>query len=253
MLYRIKASARISSPLLMGLVLAACGGSGGGGLTSDTPDQPTIELKPGGYATTIAFDDGSTVDAATLLSPSGRFVVLVDFDDITSGILEYGSGGTITGIGTDYVFDGLSWQTQSGTISGEAASSSSATITAIAPGYESTSTLERDDQYSDLGVTLASLSGTYTMDVPGVTLTSVTIASDGIITGNDETGCVFNGNVAIPDPRYNVYEVTYSANNCTDSQRNGDYSGIGAYDPDLGEVQFAGTGNQVASFFIGTK
>ena len=256
MFTRINTGFRLSSPILMGLALTACGGGGGGGgddLTTAPPEQPTTELQAGGYVTEIAFEDGTTVGAATLLSPTGEFVVLVDIDDITVGTLDFGSGGTITGSGTDYVFDGTSWQTQGGTISGEATSETTATITATAPGYESVSTLERDDQYSDLGVTLAGLSGTYTMSAPGIFTTSVTIASDGIITGSDETGCVFNGNVAIPDPSINVYEVTYSANNCADSQRNGDYSGLGAYDPDIGEIQFAGAGNQAASFFIGTK
>lgn len=253
MLTKIKQGARRSSPFLMGFVLTACGGGGSGGGGETTPDQSSVELTPGAYATDIAFSDGSSVSAATLLSPTGEFVVLVDLDDITVGTLEFGSGGSISGSGTDYVFDGSTWQTQSGTISGEAVSASKATITATAPGYESTSTLERDAQYSDLGVTLSDLSGTYMMDEPGVFTTTVTIADDGTITGSDETGCAFNGNVVIPDAQYNVYEVTYSAANCADSQRNGDYSGLGAYDPSLAEIQFAGAGSQVASFFIGTK
>lgn len=240
------------SPIVLSSLLVACGGGGGGSSSTDTSAETSVELSPGAFATEIAFSDGSTVDAATLLSPTGDFVVLVDFEDITVGSLQFGSNGAISGSGTDYYFDG-SWQTQSGTITGTASSSSRAKIKATAPGYESNSTLVRDNDYSDLGVTLSQLSGTYTMDVSGVFMTSVTIASDGTVTGSDETGCAFNGNIVIPDTQYNVFEVSYTAANCADSERNGDYSGLGAYDPDLSEIQFAGASSEVGSFFIGTK
>ncbi len=254
MLNWIRTTALKSSPFLIGFSLAACGGGGGSSSSTSTPPAETsVELTPGGYATNIAFSDGSTVEAVTLLSPTGGFVVLVDFEDITLGTLQFGSNGSISGSGTDFYFEGGSWQTQSGTLSGEALSASRASIKATAPGYESTSTLVRDDQYSDLGVTLAELGGTYTMDVTGVFRTSVTISADGTITGSDETGCVFNGNVVIPDTQYNVYEVSYTAANCPDSQRNGQYSGLGAYDPGLAEVQFAGANDELAAFFIGQK
>lgn len=251
MLNWIRTTALKSSPFLIGFSLAACGG-GSSSSTSTPPAETSAELSPGGYATEIAFSDGSTVDAATLLSPTGDYVVFVDFEDITIGTLQFGNNGSISGSGTDFYFDG-SWQTQSGTLSGEVLSASRARITATAPGYESTSTLVRDDQYSDLGVTLAELGGTYTMDVTGVSRTSVTISADGTITGSDETGCVFNGNVVIPDTQYNVYEVSYTAANCPDSQRNGQYSGLGAYDPDLAEIEFAGANDELAAFFIGNK
>ncbi|MGO1461063.1 MAG: hypothetical protein ACTHYN_06830 [Marinobacter sp.] len=238
-----------SAPIFIGsFLLAACGGGGG----SSSSDETSAELLPGGYATEISFADGSSAEAATLLAPSGDFVVMVDFDDITIGNLKSQSNGSISGSGTDFYFDGL-WQTQRGTITGEALSTSKATIKASAPGYESNSTLERDDQYSDLGIALSELSGIYTMTVPGVYTTSVTISVDGTITGSDETGCVFNGSVAIPDARFNVYEVSYSAANCSDAQRNGQYSGLGAYDPELSEIQFAGANGEVGAFFIGSK
>ncbi|AHI29937.1 hypothetical protein [Marinobacter similis] len=249
----IKTTALRSTPILMGFLLVACGGGGGGGSSSSgVTAETSVKLAPGAFSTEIGFPDGSTVDAATLLSPSGDFVVFVDFDDITVGTLQFGNNSSITGSGTDYYYD-ASWETQSGTISGRASSTSEATIKATAPGYESNSTLLRDDQYSDLGVTLAQLSGTYTMDVTGVYRTTVTISADGTVTGSDETGCVFNGNVDIPDTEFNVYEVSYTASNCPESERNGQYSGLGAYDPDLAEIEFAGADGEVAAFFIGSK
>lgn len=232
--------------------MVACGG--GGSSSSTTPTETSVELLPGGYATEIAFLDGSSVEAATLISPSGDFVVLVDFDDITIGNLRIQSNGSVSGSGTDFYLDldGF-WQTQRGTLSGEVMSARKAMIKATAPGYESRSTLERDDQYSDLGVTFAELSGTYIMQTTGVYRTSVTILADGTIAGSDETGCAFNGSVAIPDTQYNIYEVSYTAANCREPQRNGQYSGLGAYDPDLVEIQFAGANGEVAAFFIGAK
>lgn len=248
---RIKNTMFKGTPFVAALFLSACGG-GGSSSSTETPPETSIELSAGGYYTEIAFSDGSTVDAITLLSSSGKFVTVVDFTDITVGNLSFGSTNQITGSGTDVIYDGT-WQTIDGTITGTAHTASSATIKATAPGYESTVTLTRDDAYSNLGVSLDQLSGTYIMSSPEVYTTSVTVASDGTVTGNDETGCVFNGQVTIPNGTFNVYEVSYTASNCADTQRNGQFFGLGAYDPSLGEIEFAGSDGEVSAVFIGTK
>lgn len=252
MFARIHSVAFKASPIVLGTLLAACGG-GGGSSSDSTPEETVSRLDPGGYVTTVTFEDGSTDEAATLLSPSGKFVSVLYIDDITVGTLSFGSDGSITGSGTDVFFDGSSWQSVDGTISGEVANSGKATLTVSASGVENGVVLEREDQLSDAGVTLAELTGTYSMSGSDVYTTAVTIAADGTITGSDETGCVFNGSATIPDTKYNVFEVTFVASNCTDSLRNGEFSGLGAYDEDLSELSFAGTDGEVTAVFIGTK
>lgn len=256
MSFTMKKIGVISSAIFAIAVLPGCGGGGSGDESlnseTDSPNQGDIILEPGAYA--LSPSEGPINDTNTLLSPSGEIVTLFAADDITVGDIEYGMGGSISGSATDYSFDGSSWQTLTGDISGEILSSSAATFTASAAGFGSINyVLARDDQWSDRGVTITELSGTYLMDRPDVLVTSVTISGDGTLTGNDETGCVFNGNVEIPDPQYNVYEVTYQADNCSDSQRNGIYSGLGTYEPSLSQTRFVGSSAEVGSFFLGTK
>lgn len=254
----IKASALKSSPILAAIFLAACGGGGGGSSSSDTAApvkaSSSTDLPPGAYYTVIAYESGGTDEAVTFLSSSGRFVSAVDSPDITVGTLEFGTDGSITGTGTN-VFYTTSWETSSGSVNGKIQSKGKATLTATAPGYESTVTLEREDAYSDLGVAPAEVSGTFSMNVSGST-TTITIAADGVLTGSDTSGCVYNGQLTIPDTDYNVFEVSFTASNCGGADgelRDGQYTGLGAYDPDADEVQFLGSDGEVAAAFVGTR
>lgn len=251
----IKASALKSSPILAAVLLAACGGGGGGdSSSSEAKATSSANLPPGAYYTVIDYDSGGSDEAVTFLSSTGKFVSAVDSPDITVGTLRFGSDDTISGTGTD-VFYTTSWETVSGSISGSIQSKGKATLNATAPGYESTVTLEREDTYSDLGVTLAQVSGTYSMMVSGST-TTITIAADGTLTGSDSSGCAYNGQLTIPNTDYNVYEVSFTASGCGGSDgalRNGQYTGLGAYDPDAGEVQFVGSDGEVAAAFVGTR
>lgn len=247
---------RIAVALCSSLFLAACGG---GGSSSDGGDQENTSatLRTGAFYTTVSFDGGGSAEAITFLSPTGKFLTAFDETDITFGTLQF-SNGNISGGGTDYVLSDT-WEQTDGEISGTVNSKETASLTATAPGYSSQIEIERENTYSDLGVTLDQVSGTYLMSEPGFLDVSVTISSDGTVTGNDESGCAFNGTLTIPDEQINIFEVSYTAATCGDSgdavasERNGDYSGLGAYDPDLGELEFAGRNGQVAVFFIGTK
>ncbi|MCM0613387.1 hypothetical protein KFJ24_12970 [Marinobacter sediminum] len=216
------------------------------------------ELKPGAYYVTTELADGSTLEGLSLLSPSGAFAVAFSDQDLTFGTLTFSSPDVISGTGTDYVLN-ESWELTSGSISGTVTSSETAELRATASGFYSDSTLQRENTYSDLGITLSDISGTYTMDEPGYLTSSVTIASDGTVTGSDQTGCVFNGQITIPDQSINVFEVDYSSSNCgslsyaSASDRNGDFSGIGSYDPSLQELEVVSRNGKIASIFFGTR
>jgi hypothetical protein len=85
------------------------------------------------------------------------------------------------------------------------------------------------------GISLAQLAGVYTRrdaTIFGeeVTLT-VTIESNGQLTGSYSNGCVFNGNAAIPDTSHNMVQLQIDLANCgshgSEKQWNGAYAGLG--------------------------
>jgi len=87
-----------------------------------------------------------------------------------------------------------------------------------------------------------------------------TIHSDGAITGSDQRGCNFFGQVVIPDRTVNVFELTYEANcpavpdeEAAEDDRNGEYTGLGTYDSSGNEVIFYSRNGSVAMFFKGVK
>lgn len=85
------------------------------------------------------------------------------------------------------------------------------------------------------GLSLAQLAGVYTRrddTIFGqeVTLT-VTIESNGQLTGSYSNGCVFNGTAAIPDTSHNMVQLQIDLANCgshgSQKQWNGEYAGLG--------------------------
>jgi hypothetical protein len=87
----------------------------------------------------------------------------------------------------------------------------------------------------DRAVSLALLAGVYTRrenSIFGeeVTLT-VTIESNGTLTGSYSNGCVFNGNASIPDAAHNMVRLQIDLANCgsqgSSKQWNGAYTGLG--------------------------
>ncbi|WP_416397148.1 hypothetical protein [Allohahella sp. A8] len=214
-------------------------------------------VKPGAFVTEIQYESGEFDEALTLLSPSGKFVSLVSDTDGTFGTLTFRSNNTFYGSGTDVFLD-ETWQTVGGSLEGKVINAETLTATATGPGSTSSITLVRDNVYSDLGISLQAISGTYLM-VDTVT-TTITIDTNGAVTGQDDSGCTFNGTVSIPDPSYNIFEAVFSAANCGDidggasgALKDGSYEVLGAYDPDLLELELAGTDGDVVALFIGAK
>lgn len=242
---------------LLTITLAGCGGGGGSG-DSDSGGE-AIRLEPGAFNTTIQFDGGEIADAITLLSSSGKFVTaVIDDDDVTLGNISFSAPNTLSGTGSN-VFFSSGYQSVQGQLNGTVSSPERATIDVTAPGYASVTTLVRDNSFSDAGAQFSQINDTFTDVVGGIT-TSVTVASDGTITGSDTTGCVINGTASIPDPQYNVFDIEVTASNCgeisggaTASQRNGDYSALGAYNQSSDELVVGGTNGEVTLIFFGTK
>lgn len=58
-------------------------------------------------------------------------------------------------------------------------------------------------------------------------ITTLAIDANGLITGSDTNGCVYNGIIKVPDESINIYEVEVDLAMCGD--RDGNYSGLGFF------------------------
>lgn len=99
------------------------------------------------------------------------------------------------------------------------------------------------DQAADFELSplsLESIAGTYATQPTGTTgafenVTSLTINTDGTVTGQDTLGCIMNGQAAIPSSTQGLIEVNLMLEGCGPSltkpadERNGTYSGLAAY------------------------
>lgn len=72
------------------------------------------------------------------------------------------------------------------------------------------------------GATLKGLAGEYRTD-DSSDLTTIT--AGGAISGSDSEGCSWSGQISIPDERYNLFDITYTATGCGDID--GTYYGMG--------------------------
>ncbi len=251
--------------------LAACGGGGGGSSDSGTgpgtgsgPGAGATAVKPGIFESTISSgSEGTDQQARTLVSPSGRYAIFTGNLTGTFGTLTLSSRDedTFSGDGKNLFFD-KTWQSFDGSLQGNTSTNSEQFNATFTPDNTESGVVSdiigfRSNVASDLDVTMTDLNETYFL--PDTNPTSVTIGLDGKVTGSEANdGCVFNGDISIPDPAYNIFEGTLSLTNCADTgavpaeQRNGDYQIVGFLLPlseGVKNLIFAGTnGNAIFSF-----
>jgi hypothetical protein len=103
------------------------------------------------------------------------------------------------------------------------------------------------------GISLAEIAGNYTARnlVSGATGTA-TISQSGSITASDSLGCTYQGQISVPDVRFNLISVTVVVSNCSIS--NGTYEGYGSqidYDrlDDGRAIRLMATNGQYAGVF----
>jgi len=78
------------------------------------------------------------------------------------------------------------------------------------------------------GIDLESIAGEWaTQDLAGDGQWSTIILQDGSFDATDESGCVYDGQITIPDTAFNLFEVTLEVSDCNDEDDDGDYSGLG--------------------------
>ncbi|GGC56070.1 hypothetical protein [Marinobacter halophilus] len=252
------------------LVLSACGGGGGsGGSSSSGGDAST--LKAGLYEAKVEYVNGaSSQTAVTYLSPAGDFTsVFRGGAGVSIGKLAFDTT-RISGVSSDYrqlgpeQLDPTGFVedkgTQEGTINGTISSQGSATFstTDAADQVNTNVTLQRQNLISDVGISLKRTSGTY---VKGESEVALTIGADGSLDAQyytQTTGCQLVGieALSVPDASINVFDINYTMSNCTNDNRNGEYSGVGYFIPMNNQqmrVVFATHNGKVAMRFSGAK
>ena len=138
------------------------------------------------------------------------------------------SGSSITAIANIYNINGgfVGTANIAGTVVTEAALNGS-----FSTSYGSTGTISLAyDPLTDKGSSLATTEGVWSLTRGTYTLT-LAIDINGVITGSDTDGCIYNGNGSIIDPSKNIYRVDTTVTSC--GEFNGSYSGYGVVSDDI--------------------
>jgi hypothetical protein len=77
---------------------------------------------------------------------------------------------------------------------------------------------------TEIGASLSITDSNWTEVLSDMT-TTLSIDANGIITGSDTNGCIYNGTIEIPDTNKNIYKIVVNLANC--GELNGSYSGLG--------------------------
>lgn len=247
--------------------LSACGG--GSGSSKDSKAPAAVEFRPGIFKSAIFSGPGNEgTGAFTLLSSSGKYAITSTESTSTanqarvSGTLRFPSKDTLSDPDASYVFSNEKWMSIAGSLTGMSINLEEFATKFISDPAEPSVVLDvvsiRDDELSDLGVTLQELHETYSL--PG-SVFAVTIDPDGSVTGSAKE-CGIIGSITIPNPAYNIFEGSLTFSGCPDideassEQRNGTYDVIGYLKP-LGQgvkrLVFSSDNGEVLSVFSGTN
>jgi len=170
---------------------------------------------------------GEDTDGFSIIAPNGEFVAVsfgavAGFGSLTVSSDKYSGGGTAVSANPEVDFD------VELTVSGS-----------IDPEYRLTGSYKaknEDQGYFDLwsvpslyrrGITLEAIAGTY--DSENIVTRedgSMTLSASGKITGKDDDGCKYDGNLTVPDEHFNLLEVSFKVSSC--GSLNGTYTGYGA-------------------------
>ncbi|MFE8071554.1 hypothetical protein QQM79_10885 [Marinobacteraceae bacterium S3BR75-40.1] len=237
-----------SAALLSMFLLTACGGggSGGGGGGGSSPDNTSSSgessgtsgnsnqsaqtgeaARPGVYSGEITTSSGDTKVSIAVLGPDNRLVLFIE-----GGVYDRGSvsfdGSKMTGELKEFRTAAV----ESGSIEATMTSNSFSGTATSEDGTESKLAYQRLGSVSDEGADMDKIKGSWTEQKDGIS-TNFTVMSNGELDGSESDGCVFDGQVTIPDPQYNLYAVSFDGANCAGrpeasaSERNaGSYQGF---------------------------
>ena len=189
--------------------LTACGG--GGGSSSSTPAPAPVSASgawtgltgPSGYTLNLIVMPNNTIYTNFGTPVTGGLSVLgVDFGSITS------SGSTFSGPFREYLYNNTSYTgTVAGTVVANTSISGTSTYTNGNVGTFALTPLTSGSYNFNTPAVLSTVTGAWTGTLLTGVATTVTIASNGTLTGSG-AGCTFAGTIA-PDPSgVNVFATT---------------------------------------------
>jgi hypothetical protein len=199
------------------LILAACGGGGGGSSSTPAP-APVVNVSasgvwsgitgPTGYTMNLIVMPNNTVYTNFGTPVSGGLSVLgVNFGSVTS------SGSSFSGPFREYLYNNTSYSgTLSGTVVANSSISGTATYTNGGAGTFALVPLTSGSYNFNTPAVLSTITGAWVGTLLTGTATTVTIASNGTLSGSGG-GCTFVGTIA-PDPSgVNVFatSITYGS------------------------------------------
>lgn len=210
--------------LAVSLGVAACGGS------SSDPDTP-LDASIGGiwYGFNFNAQLGESQELLGIGTEDGRFRFVEPNTKSQFAGSVSSNGSVVTGSGLAYSAEGSTWMDSSvvtsldigGTLlhrqsldaSWELASGETGNLGLFYSGIYA-----RDSS-------LASTAGEWALqDDDGLDIGTFSIASDGVLSGQDVGGCLYDGNLTIIDEDYNAYGFTVVVTNC--GALDGTFSGL---------------------------
>lgn len=211
---------------LLAVSLVACGGGGSDESAPETiiptpvPTPTPVDVMPIGLWEGNVNVDGVDVDIVGMIAPSGearfisedgeqnRFNLILDDKEFTGKGVSYDYDGTFLGnltVSGDYTPTSITGTSKSGEV------------------ITSTFALSINDESKD-GASLSTVTGNY---VDSEQSASIAIDSAGVLSGSDDNGCIYNGNVTVPESSVNVYSLSIDVSSC--AEFSGSYTGLATY------------------------
>jgi hypothetical protein len=190
------------------LLMTACGG-GGGSSSSTTPTNVSaagvwtgIALPSGYELNLIVMPDNTLYNLVGTPISGGLSIIAVDFGSVTP------SGSSFSGAFKEYFFDNTSITgTTSGTVVANTSLTGTSRFADSSTGSYALIPLTAGGYNFNTPAVLSTVTGAWTGTLLTGTATTVTIASNGTLTGSG-AGCTFTGTIA-PDPSgVNVFATT---------------------------------------------
>ncbi|MGQ7275689.1 hypothetical protein [Marinobacter sp. V034] len=240
------------------LFLGACGGGGSGSSDNNNESNVTPAPRAGVYeGVATNGNDDSTAESLLFLSPTGRYLTSVGGGFI-AGDITFKGDGTLTATGRAFLSGGSGVSADLPT-TGTVTSPQTMILKTESDGTSLTFDFKRDNDASDIGVTLDAIAaqGTYMMDDGANPAIAFTVESNGDLSGSDGSACAFDGALTVPDPSVNIILVDFTASGCKSGTepdpRNGQYEGTGIFIPDDvgGMLVFGAAAENVAVRFVG--
>lgn len=218
----------------LAFLLSACGGGSGDtgtGQTTSTTSSASIADVAGVFSGTYS-TGGQQYFVDGIVSPSGELRVITQFNEQLGGELTVnGENFTISTLSSFISPGNLSDNYYAALFNENGTASGTISKTEIAGTSEFTNqtanfSLTKEAELTNLGADLADVVGNY---VTPDYLTSISFDVDGMISGLDDEGCLYNGQLSIPATNINVYEVSLVVENC--GEANDTYAGLGTLAP----------------------